>query len=68
VANMMKWSGDHCASDPSDTPGIFFSNRKLLTPDPSIMDIAPTVLNLLQVRPSAKLDGKVLKFAPAAGS
>jgi len=66
VANMKKWSGDHCASDPSDTPGIFFSNRKLLTSNPSIMDIAPTVLNLLHVRPSAKLDGKVLKFDPVA--
>ncbi|MGH9430218.1 MAG: alkaline phosphatase family protein, partial [Terriglobia bacterium] len=68
VANMMKWSGDHCASDPSDTQGVFFSNRKLLTPNPSIMDIAATVLNLLGVRPSANLDGKVLKFGPAGGS
>jgi predicted AlkP superfamily phosphohydrolase/phosphomutase len=68
VANMMKWSGDHCSSDPSDTKGIFFSNRKLLTPDPSITDIAPTVLNLFHIRPSAKLDGKILKFGPANGS
>ena len=48
VANMKKWSGDHCASDPSDTQGIFFSNRKFPAP-PSILDISPTVLNLLRV-------------------
>ena len=24
VANVKKWSGDHCASDPSDTQEIFF--------------------------------------------
>ncbi len=59
VANLKKWSGDHCASDPSDTQGIFFSNRKFDTP-PSILDIAPTVLNLLGVAPPATLDGHLL--------
>lgn len=63
VANMKKWSGDHCASDPSDTSGIFFSNRKTETPDPSILDITPTVLNILNVQPPPGLDGKVLRFA-----
>jgi arylsulfatase A-like enzyme len=56
---MRKWSGDHCASDPSDTHGIFFSNRQF-SAQPSILDISPTVLNLLEVAPPAKLDGKVL--------
>ncbi len=60
VANLKKWSGDHCASDPSDTKGIFFSNRVVDTP-PSILDIAPTVLNLMGVAPPAPLDGHVLK-------
>lgn len=62
VANLKKWSGDHCASDPSDTQGIFFSNRKLETPDPSILDIAPTVLRLMHVSPPGQLDGKVLEL------
>jgi predicted AlkP superfamily phosphohydrolase/phosphomutase len=68
VANMKKWSGDHCASDPSDTGGIFFSNRPLLKADqpgpanPSILDIAPTVLKLLNVNPPAKLDGRAWDF------
>jgi predicted AlkP superfamily phosphohydrolase/phosphomutase len=68
VANMKKWSGDHCASDPSDTGGIFFSNRPLLKADqpgpadPSILDIAPTVLKLLNVNPPSKLDGRAWDF------
>jgi predicted AlkP superfamily phosphohydrolase/phosphomutase len=60
VANMKKWSGDHCASDPKDTGGIFFSNRKVETPQPSIMDIAPTVLDLLSVKPTPRFDGRAL--------
>jgi len=56
VANMKKWSGDHCASDPSDTQGIFFSNRRFPAP-PSILDISPTVLRLLGVAPPGALDG-----------
>jgi predicted AlkP superfamily phosphohydrolase/phosphomutase len=59
VANMKKWSGDHCASDPSDTQGIFFSNRHVPDP-PSILDISPTVLKLLEVAPPAGLDGHAL--------
>ena len=61
-ANMKKWSGDHCASDPKDTGGVFFSNRKLTTAAPSIMDIAPTVLGLLHVKPTPHFDGQALKF------
>jgi predicted AlkP superfamily phosphohydrolase/phosphomutase len=59
VANMKKWSGDHCASDPSDTQGIFFSNRQFPSP-PSILDISPTVLKLLDVAPPAQIDGHAL--------
>ncbi len=59
VANMKKWSGDHCASDPSDTQGIFFSNRQFPA-QPSILDISPTVLSLLGVAPPDRLDGHAL--------
>lgn len=62
VANMKKWSGDHCASDPSDTQGIFLSNRRVLTPQPSILDIAPTVAKILQVPLPSGLDGHPLEF------
>lgn len=62
VTNMKKWSGDHCASDPRDTSGIFLSNRLLVTKLPTITDIAPTVLDLFHVSPPTKLDGQVLRF------
>jgi len=65
VPNTKKWSGDHCASDPADTQGIFFSNLKLDSGDPSIYDIAPTVLELLRVQTSTKFDGKTLQLSPA---
>ncbi|HZP01448.1 MAG TPA: hypothetical protein VFD30_14250, partial [Terriglobia bacterium] len=63
VANMKKWSGDHCASDPSDTAGIFLSNRPLESSDPTILDIAPTVLKTLDIPFHGQLDGKALTFA-----
>jgi predicted AlkP superfamily phosphohydrolase/phosphomutase len=66
VANMKKWSGDHCASDPKDTGGVFFSNRQLETPQPSILDVAPTVLDLLSVKPTPAYDGKTLRFSAKA--
>ena len=66
VANMKKWSGDHCASDPSNTSGIFFSNRVIENSHPSILDIAATVLQILHVAPQDRLDGKALEFAPAS--
>jgi predicted AlkP superfamily phosphohydrolase/phosphomutase len=68
VANMKKWSGDHCASDPSDTEGIFFSNRALASPQPTIFDIAPTVLKLLGVLPPGPMDGRSLSFSSGAPS
>ncbi len=65
VKNMRKWSGDHCASDPKDTHAILFINRKLDTPDPGIMDITPTVLSLLHVKPPDKVDGKAWTLSPS---
>ena len=62
VANMKKWSGDHCASDPKNTGGIFFSNRAVGTDQPRIIDIAPTVWGILSVMPPDKVDGQALTF------
>jgi len=58
VANLKKWSGDHCASDPGDTQGIFLCNRALAARDRSIMDIAPTVLEYFDAPISDEIDGK----------
>ena len=40
--------------------GVFFSNRKIATTSPGIMDLAPTILKLLEVPLPADLDGKPL--------
>jgi predicted AlkP superfamily phosphohydrolase/phosphomutase len=41
--NDMAWSADHCA-DALEVPGVLYSNRPLQSPDPSLVDIAPTIL------------------------
>jgi predicted AlkP superfamily phosphohydrolase/phosphomutase len=57
--NVKAWSGDH-GIDPRLVPGIFFCNRKLDAADPSILDLAPTVLTLFGIRPPKHMEGKPL--------
>jgi predicted AlkP superfamily phosphohydrolase/phosphomutase len=57
--NTKAWSGDHCI-DPALVPGVLFSNLKVKTASPSIMDIAPTVLELFGLTPPAHMDGRGL--------
>ena len=56
--NNKKWSGDHCATATEISGGVFFSNRKITTTEPSIMDLSPTILKLLEVPLPSDLDGK----------
>jgi len=56
--NRNAWSGDHCSLDPSQVPGIFFSNGKTDREAISIMDLAPSVLDYFQRLPHQPLDGK----------
>jgi predicted AlkP superfamily phosphohydrolase/phosphomutase len=58
--NNRKWSGDHCATATEISGGVFFSNRKVGTTSPHIMDLAPTILKLLEVPVPPDLDGKPL--------
>jgi bisphosphoglycerate-independent phosphoglycerate mutase (AlkP superfamily) len=58
--NNRKWSGDHCATATEISGGVFFTNRKIANPAPSIMDLAPTILKTLGVPLPADLDGKPL--------
>ncbi len=44
-----KWSGDHLF-DPTEVPGVLFSNRKLGFKDPRITQIMPYVLKIVQSR------------------
>jgi hypothetical protein len=57
--NTKSWSGDHCI-DPALVPGIFFSSRKMRSGDMSIMDVAPTVLELFGISTPSYMDGKSL--------
>jgi predicted AlkP superfamily phosphohydrolase/phosphomutase len=56
--NRKAWSGDHCI-DPRIVPGIIFSNFKINTQEPSIIDIAPTALELFGVKIPPHMDGQV---------
>jgi predicted AlkP superfamily phosphohydrolase/phosphomutase len=57
--NTKAWSGDHCI-DPRHVPGVFFFSRKIKSNNPSIMDIAPTVLTLFGLPVPAHMDGRSL--------
>jgi len=57
--NAKAWSGDHCV-DPDAVPGVLFSNWKVSAQQPSLADIAPTVLDLFGVKLPAHFDGKPL--------
>jgi len=57
--NEKAWSGDHCI-DPRLVPGVFFCNRKIDVENPAIIDIAPTALELFDLRPPKHMEGKPL--------
>ena len=59
--NNRKWSGDHCATATEISGGVFFSSRKVANASPHIMDLAPTILELLGVPLQKDYDGKPLR-------
>ena len=63
VDNPKAWSGDHCV-DPALVPGILFCNRKVAAESPSIVDVAPTVLELYGVKAPAHMEGRSRGLAP----
>ena len=62
--NTRYWSGDH-NFNPPDVPGMLFSNRKINSDTPRIMDIGPTVLDLFGVKVPSYCDGRSLMPAAA---
>jgi predicted AlkP superfamily phosphohydrolase/phosphomutase len=58
--NNKKWSGDHCATATEISHGVFFCNRRISSPEPHIMDLAPSVLKLLEAGIPDDYDGKPL--------
>lgn len=57
--NKKKWSGDHLI-DSQLVPGIIFVNRKIRLKEPTIIDIAPTVLALFNIDKPKEMQGEVL--------
>ncbi len=55
--NFNKWSGDHASSATEETPGILFSNRKILKDSPHIVDIAATVLDYFNLAKLPEMEG-----------
>mgnify|MGYP000879397806 CR=1 FL=1 len=54
--NIKAWSGDHHIA-PELIPGILLSNKKFEIHDPSILDLAPSILSLWGVRKSSHMEG-----------
>lgn len=57
--NRRKWSGDHLI-DPVLVPGVIFVNKRVELKNPSIIDIAPTLLDLFSINKPDVMPGKVL--------
>jgi predicted AlkP superfamily phosphohydrolase/phosphomutase len=59
--NDKAWSGDHCI-DPDLVPGVLFASQPLGDDgaDPSITDLAPTLLDYFGVAAPAHMDGRSL--------
>jgi len=55
-----KWSGDHLF-DPTEVPGVLFLNKKIALTDPSIIDIAPSILKIFSAPAPSLFDGHVLE-------
>ncbi|HJP32857.1 MAG TPA: hypothetical protein QGF95_20100 [Candidatus Latescibacteria bacterium] len=57
--NDHRWSGDHCV-EPSLVPGVLFSNRPLVEPDPTLTDVPVTILSMLGIDAPAYMKGRDL--------
>jgi bisphosphoglycerate-independent phosphoglycerate mutase (AlkP superfamily) len=53
------WSGDHCV-DPRLVPGVLFSNYEVGAQNPSLVDLAPSVLTMFGITPPKHMEGKPL--------
>ena len=57
--NTKKWGGDHVI-DPALASGILFMNKKFSAESPSLMDLAPTILNAFGVARGDAMEGSDL--------
>ncbi|MFO7653539.1 MAG: alkaline phosphatase family protein [Candidatus Krumholzibacteriia bacterium] len=64
VDNEQKWSGDHCQAH-DEVPGILLSTRPITVTDPTLADLAPTILRHFGVEPLPEMSGRDLFAGPA---
>ena len=57
--NVKKWGGDHVI-DPALASGVLFMNKKFSEGTPGLVDLAPTILNALDVQKGAEMEGSDL--------
>jgi predicted AlkP superfamily phosphohydrolase/phosphomutase len=57
--NLDRWSGTHLTA-PDVVPGVMVSNRKVVSENPSISDIAPTILKEFGLDVPNQMTGKPL--------
>ena len=57
--NTKPWRGDHLI-DPQHVPGVLFINKKVVKSEPSILDIAPTILEYFQIQQPPHIEGDSL--------
>ena len=60
--NLNRWSGDHCIAHHL-VPGIVVTNRKITLNDPSLSDMAPTILAHFGIEPPAGMSGRPMLAA-----
>ncbi len=54
--NDSAWSADHCIAA-GEVPGVVFSNRPILRDKPSLIDLAPTILEEFGIEPPEEMTG-----------
>lgn len=59
VDNHERWSGDHVV-DPAAVPGVLFMNRCFDDASPRIVDLAPTILDSLEIPGAEAMEGTPL--------
>ena len=61
--NRAAWSADHCIAAEL-IPGVIFSNKRITRNQPSLVDLAPTILEAFNLSPPKTMEGKSL-FSPS---
>ncbi len=63
--NLDPWSGDHCM-DPHFLSGVLLTNAPVHHSEPSLEDIAPTIISAFRVKVPDEMRGRDLRSEPSA--